>query len=82
VTKGGSNTIKKVDKKLEINEKNCKDYKSAVSLVRWWNKSDEDCKMSFAGDGNTYYWTVGTTRSRIIRRPPWEKMFFKKSKND
>lgn len=74
------NLSKNSEKKFEITENNCKDYRAAASIARWWNKSDEDCKMSFGGDGVTYYWTVGTMRCRIVRRPPWENMEFKQSK--
>ncbi len=53
----------------QLNEENCKDFKSAVELVSWWNA--EDNKFPYVE--NAFYWKDGVFRSRLVKRPDWKE---------
>lgn len=54
--------------------KNCADYKSAQKAVEEWNTEDFECNLSFKDyEGKMYYWSVGSRRTRLVRRGPWRE---------
>lgn len=57
-----------------IEKSNCKDYKTAKMIAKWWKASDEDLVPECIRKNNvglTYYWRPGTMRWRTIKRFDW-----------
>ena len=59
----------------EEEKTNCQDYKRVAEIVNWWNKPDDEINLPFDYKyGYTYYWISGVLRSRMVKRPSWDKI--------